>query len=75
MLASWTSGQRRFPQGKPMGTINLLPYTHKTSLLIRHHSFQVRTLEILDSFGVGERVWKESNHMVGARIPFLRMIS
>ncbi|KAI0123613.1 FAD binding domain-containing protein [Xylariales sp. AK1849] len=26
--------------------------------------FQVRTLEILDSFGVGERVWKESNHML-----------
>jgi len=27
-------------------------------------SFQVRTLEILDSFGIGERVWKESNHMI-----------
>ncbi|KAK8873572.1 FAD binding domain-containing protein [Apiospora arundinis] len=26
--------------------------------------FQVRTLEILDSFGIGERVWKESNHMI-----------
>ena len=27
--------------------------------------FQVRTLEILDSFGIGERVWKEANHMMG----------
>ncbi|KAK1585144.1 FAD binding domain-containing protein [Colletotrichum navitas] len=26
--------------------------------------FQVRTLEILDSFGVGERVWKEANRML-----------
>ncbi|KAI1842986.1 hypothetical protein JX266_010839 [Neoarthrinium moseri] len=26
--------------------------------------FQVRTLEILDSFGIGERVWKEANHMI-----------
>ncbi|KAK1977696.1 FAD binding domain-containing protein [Colletotrichum cereale] len=26
--------------------------------------FQVRSLEILDSFGVGERVWKESNRML-----------
>ena len=26
--------------------------------------FQVRTLEILDSFGIGERVWKEANHML-----------
>ncbi|KAI1325414.1 FAD binding domain-containing protein [Xylariaceae sp. FL0255] len=26
--------------------------------------FQARTLEILDSFGVGERVWKEANHMM-----------
>lgn len=26
--------------------------------------FQIRTLEILDSFGVGERVWKEANHMI-----------
>lgn len=27
--------------------------------------FQVRTLEMLDSFGIGERVWKEANHMIG----------
>ncbi|KAH9905888.1 FAD binding domain-containing protein [Xylariomycetidae sp. FL2044] len=26
--------------------------------------FQVRTLEILDSFGLGERVWKEANHLL-----------
>lgn len=26
--------------------------------------FQARTLEILDSFGIGERVWKEANHML-----------
>ncbi|TEA18323.1 Phenol hydroxylase [Colletotrichum sidae] len=26
--------------------------------------FQVRSLEILDSFGVGERVWKEANRML-----------
>ncbi|KAL1875956.1 hypothetical protein VTK73DRAFT_9667 [Phialemonium thermophilum] len=26
--------------------------------------FQSRTLEILDSFGIGERVWKEANHMI-----------
>ncbi|KAK7924401.1 phenol 2-monooxygenase [Apiospora marii] len=26
--------------------------------------FQARTLEILDSFGIGERVWKESNHLI-----------
>ncbi|KAK7951034.1 phenol 2-monooxygenase [Apiospora aurea] len=26
--------------------------------------FQSRTLEILDSFGIGERVWKESNHLI-----------
>ncbi|KAI1339789.1 FAD binding domain-containing protein [Xylariaceae sp. FL0016] len=26
--------------------------------------FQVRTLEILDSFGIGERIWKEANHML-----------
>ncbi|KAI0016573.1 FAD binding domain-containing protein [Xylariomycetidae sp. FL0641] len=25
--------------------------------------FQSRTLEVLDSFGVGERVWKEANHL------------
>ncbi|KAI1296003.1 FAD binding domain-containing protein [Xylaria venustula] len=25
--------------------------------------FQARTLEILDSFGIGERVWKEANHL------------
>jgi hypothetical protein len=31
------------------------------------YRFQVRTLEILDSFGIGERVWKEANHMIGAR--------
>jgi hypothetical protein len=29
------------------------------------HRFQLRTLEILDSFGIGERVWKEANHMIG----------
>ena len=27
--------------------------------------YQVRTLEILDSFGIGERVWKAANHMIG----------
>ena len=27
--------------------------------------FQARSLEILDSFGIGDRVWKESNHMIG----------
>ncbi|OLN94309.1 Phenol 2-monooxygenase 4 [Colletotrichum chlorophyti] len=26
--------------------------------------FQVRSLEILDSFGIGERVWKEANRML-----------
>ncbi|KAI0160141.1 FAD binding domain-containing protein [Xylariaceae sp. FL1272] len=26
--------------------------------------FQARTLEILDSFGVGERVWKEANQLI-----------
>ncbi|TID04667.1 Phenol 2-monooxygenase [Colletotrichum higginsianum] len=26
--------------------------------------FQVRSLEILDSFGITERVWKEANHML-----------
>jgi hypothetical protein len=25
---------------------------------------QCRTLEILDSFGFADRVWKESNHMI-----------
>ncbi|KAI0389076.1 FAD binding domain-containing protein [Xylariaceae sp. FL0594] len=28
--------------------------------------FQARTLEILDSFGIGERVWKEANQMYEA---------
>lgn len=27
--------------------------------------FQARTLEILDSFGIGERVWKEGNRIYG----------
>ncbi|ERT02715.1 hypothetical protein HMPREF1624_01016 [Sporothrix schenckii ATCC 58251] len=26
--------------------------------------FQVRSLEILDSFGIAEKIWKESNHMI-----------
>ncbi|KAI9147756.1 Polynucleotide 5'-hydroxyl-kinase GRC3 [Paramyrothecium foliicola] len=26
--------------------------------------FQMRTLEILDSFGIGERIWQEANHML-----------
>ncbi|KAJ2896964.1 hypothetical protein MKZ38_005063 [Zalerion maritima] len=26
--------------------------------------FQLRTLEMLDSFGIGERIWKEANHMI-----------
>ncbi|POR32013.1 Phenol 2-monooxygenase [Tolypocladium paradoxum] len=34
---------------------------------------RVRTLEILDSFGIGERVWKEANHMLGTKAAPLRI--
>lgn len=33
----------------------------------KYHSFQCRTLEIFDSFGIGQKVWQESNHMLGER--------
>lgn len=41
------------------------PDHHVTSPAKMHSSFQARTLEILDSFGIGERVWKEANQMFG----------
>lgn len=49
-----------------MGEITECPQS--LSILAHNHSrFQIRTLEILDSFGVGERVWKEANHMLGKK--------
>lgn len=37
----------------------------------QYHSFQCRTLEIFDSFGIGQKVWQESNHMLGERYPIV----
>ncbi|KAI0000094.1 hypothetical protein F4779DRAFT_622594 [Xylariaceae sp. FL0662B] len=36
-----------------------------TRILTPDRSFQARTLEILDGFGLGERVWKEASHLLG----------
>ena len=33
---------------------------------------QCRTLEVFDSFGFGERAWKDANHMMEVRVPHRR---
>ncbi len=50
--------------GQADGLVNLEKTTKYASAEI-FSSFQSRTLEILDSFGIGERVWKEANQIFG----------
>jgi phenol 2-monooxygenase len=58
--ALWTRGEPRyFPR-----FLSLYSFSPYQVFNGQADGLQCRTLEILDSFGIGHRVWRESNHML-----------